>query len=121
MTYIFPDNFALYSGPSVYDAIDYRLTIRLPQDPIVSISDTFSINDMFMTSHGLQFRPIEALLCGLNRPQPISYPFYERLELSWLAFNMYFLRSINDNFSERRFLWNQLLSLTEGPLHNIIW
>jgi hypothetical protein len=75
--------------------------------------------------HGPQFRPIGALLGGLSRPQPISDPFYERLELSWLAFqclmcvafNMYFLYSINDNFSFRWFSWNQLLSWTEGKLY----
>jgi hypothetical protein len=59
--------------------------IRLPLGPIVSISDKFSINDMFI-SHSPQFRPIGALLGGLSRPQPISDHFYERLELSWLAF-----------------------------------
>jgi hypothetical protein len=84
-----------------------RLTIHLAKGPIVSISDKFSISDMFMLSHGPQFRPIGALLGGLSRPQPISDPFYECLELSWLAFqclvsvafNMYFLHSINDNIS----------------------
>jgi hypothetical protein len=62
---------------------------------------------MFMISHGPQFRQIGALLGGLSRPQPISDTFYERLELSCLAlrylmcvaFNMYFIYSINDNFS----------------------
>jgi hypothetical protein len=47
------------------------------------------------------------LLFGLSRNQPISDSFYERLDLSWLpfqclmcvAFNMYFLYSINDNFN----------------------
>jgi hypothetical protein len=85
----------------------HRLTILLPGGPIVSISDTFSINDMFMISHGPQFQPIGALLGGLSRPQPITDPFYEPLELGWLAFqclmcvafNMYFLCSINDNFN----------------------
>jgi hypothetical protein len=60
-----------------------------------------------MISHGPQFLPIKALLGGLSRPQPISDPFYERLELSWpffqclmcVAFTMYFLFSINDYFS----------------------
>jgi hypothetical protein len=62
---------------------------------------------MFMISHGPQFQPIGALLGELSRPQPISDPFYERLELSWLpfqcliciSFNMYFLYSINNNFN----------------------
>jgi hypothetical protein len=79
--------------------------------PVVSISGSFSINGMFMISHGPQFRPVGALLGGLSRPQPISDPFYERFERSWLAFqclkrvafNMYFVRltiiSINDDFS----------------------
>jgi hypothetical protein len=62
------------------------LTIRLPQDPIVSISDKFLINNMFTISHGPQFRPVGALLGGLSRPQPISDHFEECLELSWVAF-----------------------------------
>jgi hypothetical protein len=53
--------------------------------PIVSISDKFSINGLFMISHGPQFQPVGALLGGLSRPQPISDPFYERLDLSWVA------------------------------------
>jgi hypothetical protein len=72
-----------------------------------------------MISHGPQFRPI-----GAPRwTQPISDPFYERLERSWLAFQclmrvafiMFFENSINDNFNSRWFSWNQLLSLTEPP------
>jgi hypothetical protein len=101
----YDNNERLHSGPSVCD-----ISINdLP--PIVSISDKFSINDMFMMSHGTQFRSIRALLRGLGRPQPISDPFYERLELSWLAYQClmcdacgnrsleYLVYSINDNFN----------------------
>jgi hypothetical protein len=63
--------------PSIND-----ISIHLPLGPIVSISDKFSINDMFMISHSPQFRPIGALLGELSRPQPISDTFYERLKLS---------------------------------------
>jgi hypothetical protein len=64
----------------------FRFTIRLAQGPIVSISDKFSINDMFIKPHGPQFRPIGTLLGGLSRPHPISDHFYKRLALIWLAF-----------------------------------
>jgi hypothetical protein len=94
------------------------------------------INNTFMISHGPQIRSIKAFLGGLSRPQPISDPFYERLELSCLAFQclrwvacgnssleyfVYFLYSINDNSNQRWFSWNQLLSLTEGPLYIYIY
>jgi hypothetical protein len=62
--------------------------------PIVSISDSFSINDMFMISHGSQFRPIGALLGGLSKLHPVSDPFYERLGRSWLCFPVFDVRCL---------------------------
>jgi hypothetical protein len=93
-----------FTTPSINDI---SINNPPPIGPIVSISDKFSMNDMFMISHGPQFRPIGALLAGLSRLQPIRDSFYERLELSWLAFQclmcvaffMHFLYSINDNFN----------------------
>jgi hypothetical protein len=57
-----------------------RLTIRLEWGPIISINDTFWI------SQGSQLWPVGELLSGLGRPQPISGALYERLKISWLAF-----------------------------------
>jgi hypothetical protein len=88
--------------PSIFD-----ISINNPP-PIGSHDNKFSINDVFMMSHGPQFWPVGAFLGGLSRPQPVSDdPFYDCLGLSWLpfqclmcvAFNMYFLSSINDNFN----------------------
>jgi hypothetical protein len=92
-----------FTVPSIKNILIYD---PLPIGPIVSIKVKFSINDTFI-SYGPQFWPIRALVGGHSRPQPISNPFYENLELSWLAFqclmciafNMYFLYSINSNFN----------------------
>jgi hypothetical protein len=47
--------------------------IRLPEGPIVSITDKFLINDMFI-SHGPQFRQVGALMGGLKQASANQRP-----------------------------------------------